>query len=93
MADPSPTRRRTQLDTLQDVKAELARTVRKLRAIRCDDYPGKDLAPVAGNKIKQASAMVHALSMLADIIERADIEARLNKLEERTARGETPAVQ
>lgn len=92
MADPSPPRRRTQLDTLQDVKAELARTIRKLRAIKCDDYPGKEFAPVASNKIKQASAMVHALSMLADLIERADVEQRLEKLEARHGQ-QPPAVQ
>lgn len=87
MANPPPKTRRTQLDTLQDVKAEIARTVRKLRAVKCDD---KDHDPL---RISKAKAMVFALSALADVIERADIEVRIQKLEERTAGGEASAVQ
>lgn len=80
---PPPKKRRVQaLDTLSDVKRELASVVRRLKK-SASNPDAKGAMPV-----EHARALVHALSQLGNVIRNGDAEEvllRLRVLEQRQA--------
>lgn len=70
--DPTPTpRRRIDLSTLRDVRLEMAAVYRRMDAKEIES--------------QEATRRVYVLRSIADVIELADLEKRIQDLEERQA--------